>query len=161
MTTKEIVELSASVIGSLATAVACIIALWQTKLQIRRKLKLKSSTVVYNITGNIQVFLGLDVINTGYMKVIIREWRVPLKKGKKLVLIPEQSFESIHLPYKLDPGESVCLRFSLENFKSQLSELYKQGFLKNKLKFEIVDSVDNVYSVNIPPANEWLENAKK
>ena len=42
----------------------------------------------------------------------------------------------------------------------QLKELRDQGFLNknNKLKFEIVDSVDNVYSIKIPPVNKWLEN---
>ena len=159
MTTKEIIELSASVLCSLATAAACIISLWQTKVQIGRKLKLKNRAVIQETGGNIQVFLGLDIINMGYMKVIVREWRVPLKKGKKIILIPEGSFQAIHLPYKLEPGDSICLLFSLEKFKNQLKELRKQGFLNknNKLKFEIVDSVDNVYSIKIPPVNKWLE----
>lgn len=160
MTTKEIIELSASVLGSLATAAACIIALWQTKLQIGRKLKLKSRTVIQDAGGNNQVFLGLDIINIGYVKVIIREWSVPLKKGKKMILIPDGSFQAVHLPYKLEPGESICLRFPPEKFMRQLKELRDQGFLNknNKLKFEIVDSVDNVYSIKIPPVNKWLEN---
>lgn len=162
MTTKEIIELFASILGSLATAVACIIALWQTKLQIRRKLKLKSRTIVQNEGGNIQVFLGLDIINIGYMKVIIREWCVPVKKGKKLILIPEPGPQEVHLPYELEPGEGVCLLFYPENFKKKLKELESKSLLKHtsSLRFDIVDSVDNVYSIKIPPTNEWLANEK-
>ena len=74
-------------VGALATAAAVIVALWQTKFSVRKKLKLSFDphTVVMTPQNQKVRFVSLTVVNIGNRDVVIQKWG--FRVGKKNYVI--------------------------------------------------------------------------
>lgn len=162
----EKLETISSIVGALATAGACIIALWQTRIHTKHSLKLKVRLAFAKLPlGKIRPLLSLDIINNGYTKVIVKEWSIALLHNKKLVFTAiNVLFGNVSLPQTLEPSTDICLYYSAKDLNHSLKESIKQGLLKPqaKLKFEVRDSLGNIYTVKSEfSAQKWIELTEK
>lgn len=143
-------------LGAIATTVAVIVALWQTKYNQKKKLKLDffDNIKVYNPnTEEIFEFVEVSITNIGNRKVIVRQWGVHLKRGSIAIIVPPnesgmEKFVCESLPKTLDLEESVDLRWRKDRFQSFLECEYKDNINWNKpLVFYVKDSTGKQYIV--------------
>ena len=81
-------------IGAIATFSAVVVALWQTKYNNRKKLKVtvtEKNSVVSMKDNQIFHYVGLSVINIGNRDVVIKSWGFELNGDSRLVIISELS----------------------------------------------------------------------
>ena len=70
--------------SAIATAFAAIIALWQTRYQNRKKVKITfNESVIYAFGGSLELadkcqYVSLEVVNTGNRKIIISSYGIKL-----------------------------------------------------------------------------------
>lgn len=77
-------------IGSIATAAAVIVALWQTKYNYKKKLKLSFSnniTIVPENGNKFYHYVGVTITNIGNRDVIIKNWGFILNNGSKMMIV--------------------------------------------------------------------------
>jgi len=145
--------------SSVATFLACFIALWQTKQSNLKKIKFKINTAIAATGFNdTTTFICATVTNLGNRKVIIKEWSFFLKNNKKyLILTNKTPFLPIDLPKIIQPEETLDLYFEYDNFKNCLIKaIDEKNLSKNqKLTFCLKDSTGTIYKdkLNIPVKN--------
>lgn len=132
-------------IGSISTATAVFIALFQFNIQNRKNVKLEfdQSTLVQGsiITGT---FLELSIQNRGLRSIKISSWRFIYKGNKHLFIIPCSAFGlDISFPIQIESEEASSLYFPLERF---IGVVKHYGFDENKrLNMYIIDSIGSRY----------------
>lgn len=142
----------ASVIGSLATACACIISLYQTRLSLKRIIKMRvyPDYVILDGDGvklNNQKFISFDMINSGNVDVIITDAGYKLSKRHKGVFTvnPYYSSDGIITPWHehvVTPGRRLSFYFSQENFVEGLNKAFSR---KKYYLFYCHDASGNIY----------------
>ena len=81
-------------VGALATTVAVIVALWQTKFNYKKKLKLSFSDSITIVpeSGNIfYKYVGLTVTNIGNRDVVINNWGFYLNDDSLMIIVSDTS----------------------------------------------------------------------
>ena len=116
--------------SAIATAVAAIIALWQTRYQNRKKVKITfNESVIYAFGGSLELadkcqYVSLDVVNTGNRKIIISNYGIKLPDGYKWVILQEPTPAGItKLPAELDIEQCVSFAWKKDKFIMQLQIL--------------------------------------
>lgn len=117
-------------LGAVATTLAVIVALWQTKYTHKKKLKIYfiDNFQLYNQnTGASVKYIGVRVTNIGNRKLIIQNWGLHMKKGDVIILKPTEAgrFERLayaDLPRTLDLEEFIDLQLQIDRFKTFLQE---------------------------------------
>ena len=147
-------------IGALATAMAVIVALWQTKYANRKKLKIDFSdkvTVVPAIGGieNRQEFMSITATNIGNRNVKVCSWQLRLPNGRNAVVLQDTSpvgkLLSPSWPVTLEPEDSTSQYWRKDLFYAFIKDEVSRGQDKNKKIVWIVkDSTDKEYSVKSP-----------
>lgn len=136
-------------LGALATTAAVIVALWQTKYNYRKKLKLSfedNITLIPERGEEIYHYVGVEVMNIGNRDVVIQNWGFDLEDGSKMMIVPNLSpigrVIQVKLPYRLMIEEGITLYYEKKLFRNVLEENIKNGNLhKNKcINFYVTDS---------------------
>ena len=151
-------------VGALATAVAVIVALWQTKYSQKKKLKLSFySGIAVMIENKEYLFVGISIANVGNRDVVIQNWGWCLDNKELMLVHPILDFPlnqmQVQLPYKLSIEEQITLYLPKDNFLMNISENIQKKTLKaNKpIKFWVLDSTGkNHYFFSQATANEML-----
>ncbi|MBR3676384.1 MAG: hypothetical protein IKN71_04545 [Alphaproteobacteria bacterium] len=138
--------------SAFATFCACIIALWQTRYNNRKELKIFFNEYVLlshpMIPKEEQIFVGATIINKGNRPVNITEWSFELKNNKKSVLILNYKKTYLtQLPITIEPEQKVELYYERHFFEHNISELIDDNliFKNKKIKFSIRDATGKVY----------------
>lgn len=142
-------------LGALATSIAVIVALWQTKYSQKKKLDLyfTDNFQLYNQkTGEAVKFIGISVSNIGNRKVIIVNWGMNLNEGQVLILRPTDAgylerLGYVDLPKGLDIEEKLDLQWQIDRFKAFLKENEENIRKQKPLEFFVVDSTGKKYCV--------------
>lgn len=145
-------------LGALATSIAVIVALWQTKYSQKKKIKVCFTdliTLTSNLpSDNVRVeYVGIDVTNIGNRDVIIQSWGFVLqpKSNGKVLILPDRTLYGelvrIELPKRLALEESITLVYAKELFQNVLIDNCSVGKLnsKKKLQFYVCDSTGKYY----------------
>ena len=151
-------------VGALATAVAVIVALWQTKYSQKKKLKLSFSSGIAAMIGNKDyLFVGISIANIGNRDVVIKNWGWCLDNKELMLVYPVLDFPlnqmQVQLPYKLSIEEQITLYMPKDKFLLNVSENIQKKTLKaNKpIKFWVLDSTGkNHYVFSQTTANEMI-----
>ena len=156
-------------VGALATTAAVIVALWQTKYNQKKKLKLSFSNdikAVANNTSQIYPYIGINVSNIGNRNVVLSSWGFDMKRNRKVLILPDDSpigrVLTVQFPYKLGIEEEVTLTYQKEKFLDLLRDSVDKGELskRQKLVFYVMDSTGKRYTVHTPnTVNDYLEKA--
>lgn len=143
-------------LGALATTIAVIVALWQTKYSQKKKIKLLFNEDITVVPQNVKAFyryVGITVTNIGNRDIVIRSWGFKLHSGERVVIIKDTSpianLIQIDLPHKLAIEESIDLTYNKKFFLEILLENIKDKRIRQdqKLEFYVVDTTGKVYIV--------------
>lgn len=154
-------------LSAIATTGACIIALWQTTYNNRKKLKLHLSPKTYFVSNEIEMCLSIEIINVGNRKVIIKEWcyfmadKSVNKNSERIILITVfNKFMNTKLPQIICIEDSVSLHLNYTLFVNQLTELLEKNKISKtqKLIFGVKDSTGKIYKIKSKQTvNEFIE----
>lgn len=145
-------EIFWSALSSIATFLACLIALWQTKYSNRKVIKLKLYTNAYLLKGTCQIrYISIEIINIGNRKVIINEWSYfTHSKSERIKLFTEMdSIVPIKMPQTIEIENKLDLYFEYSFFVNSLKKLLEQNKLKEnqKIIFCVKDSTGKTYKI--------------
>lgn len=144
-----------STVGTIITAVAVIIALWQTKYPYKKNLKLSFSDCTRVGIGDkmdFPVLISLDVSNIGNRDIYIQEWGFIIKNKERVIFFnqvvsnkfPVQMRSSLFpaLPIHLPVEKAISLHFEQQTFLDTILECRKQKKLKDyqKIRIYVTDS---------------------
>ena len=139
-------------LGAVATFLACLIALWQTKQTFKKKVRVYFNELIYfnhpTIPQNESRFVGVTIINKGNRDVNIREWAIELKSNRKSVLILNYNKPFLtQLPIKIEPEQKADLYYEWEFFIKNIKKLTEDKLIRGnkKVKFSITDMTDEKY----------------
>lgn len=143
-------------VGALATAGAVIVALWQTRFNQKKKLKLlinENIKILAQNTETVYEYIGITATNIGNRDIIINSWGIMLRDGCRIVILndvsPIDKLIQINLPHKIAIEESIDLMYSKKHFLDILCKnIGDKKLLENKkLEFYVKDSTGNFYIV--------------
>lgn len=152
-------------LGALATTIAVIVALWQTKYNQKKKIKLSFCEDITIVQQNAKVFhryVGVKVTNIGNRDIVISSWGFKLHDGERVVVVkdtsPISSLIQIDLPHKLAIEESIDLTYSKKYFLEVLLENIQSKKIQQnqKLAFYVIDSTGKFYIVKTPQKVEEI-----
>ncbi len=149
-----------NIILALATFSAVFVALWQTKYNNRKKIKLNFTDdmkIASTMSNEFLNYVALQVINIGNRKVIIQNWGISLKNKHYLLFMPEIINDPIlkqintKTPVEINIENSVNFCFPLESFRKILKDHLDKGLFNEKehLVFKVNDSVGKTYTLKI------------
>ena len=160
-----------TLLSSMATTCAVIVALWQTRFSQKKKLKLSFTDDVCVIPDNMRKtmkYVGIEIVNIGNRCVTIKSWGFILDDGSRVLIIPDHSliYQKLFtsLPKKIEIEESISLMYERNLFVQSLNDCVKAGQLKetNKLIFYAFDSTGKEYTVRSNKAIAcYIDNTKK
>lgn len=158
-------------LAALATTIAVIVALWQTKYSQKKKIKLSFNEDITIVPQNAKVFyryVGVTVTNIGNRDIVISSWGFKLHNGERIVVVkdtsPISSLIQINLPHKIAIEESIDLTYNKKYFFDVLLENIENKKIQQdqKLEFYVIDSTGKFYIVKTPQkVDHILEKLKK
>lgn len=156
-------------LGAFATLFAVIVALWQTKYENRKKLKLsklESIKVTDTATGHVEKeFVAVKVCNIGNRAVSIMNWGFKVTHKENILLIPDTSPLATviqpSLPYRLETEESINLVYDKSHFDELVKSGCQDGTFKprRKIKIWVADSTGACYYTKTPFSAQYYSSA--
>mgnify|MGYP007105380024 CR=1 FL=1 len=143
-------------LGAIATFVAVVVALWQTKLNYKKKVQLSftDNITVMSKSGNVSYhYVGVTVTNVGNRDVVIQNWGFELDDGSQILIVPDMSpigrVLQMKLPHRLQIEEGITLYYEKALFCNVLSECIEKGKLREnkKIRFYVSDSTAKKHHV--------------
>ena len=170
MTCTEIWTLVITGLGTIATFSAVLVALYQTRLANKKKLKLTFEYNTIILLDPPVLYVSMSVANTGNKDIILDSWRIVCKSKQHCQImtdLADNSIEkalSVKLPYKLEPEERKTFYFKKDKFLELLKEKVENGELseKDKVLFLVRDSIGKDYFVKSSKSIKYyLENEEE
>ena len=144
-----------TVVGSVATTAAVIVALWQTKYSTKKRLKIEFNDDIklYNehlgkIVGE---YIGISIINIGNRDVIITDWSILTNnKSRTKIMTERQGILKVSLPAKVEIENKLDLNYEREYFNNFIKDITQKHpkLKKQKIKFQVMDSTGKKYRIN-------------
>lgn len=147
ITPKEKLELIFELLGIIATFSAVFVALWQTKIQFKKKLKIYVTEVIRLIDKN-GIFdngvrmLEVRISNIGNRDVIITDWGIYCSKKYRFQIFNNSDK---NLPHALKLEDNFCLRTPIIGIKNALIENKVSIYKYKKVKIYVNDSTGKTY----------------
>lgn len=136
-------------LGAIATFVAVVVALWQTKLNYKKKLQLSftDNITVMPESGAVSYrYVGVTITNVGNRDTVIQKWGFELDDGSQMLIVPDISpigkILQVKLPYRLQIEEGITLYYEKTLFRNSILDCIEKGKLKEnkKIRFFVSDS---------------------
>ncbi|MGN1043984.1 MAG: hypothetical protein ACI4PR_04190 [Acutalibacteraceae bacterium] len=128
-------------LGAIATFVAVIVSLWQTKLSYKKKVQLSFTnniTIVPESGNELRHYIGVTITNIGNRDVVIQNWGFELDDGSQMLIVPDASpfgrILQVKLPHRLQIEEGTILVYEKTLFYNALSDCIKKEKLKENKK---------------------------
>ena len=154
--------------SAIATTLAVIVALWQTKYANKKKAKLsfvENMTIVPMVpvgtVGHIpkNQYVGIDFTNIGNRKIILKCFWLELPNNIRAVIQPDATpIGIVSLPVELDIEENIFLPWSRSKFGAFLKD--ENALPRNqRLTFYVEDSTGVTYKCRTPKTvQQYLDN---
>lgn len=159
------------VLGAFATTAAVIVALWQTKYQNRKRLKVEFSDNVFLMhpegpARKEKEYVALTVTNVGNRPVRLEQWLMRLPDGKTSMILCDDSVIGRALaptwPMLLEPEQQTTRYWEKKLFYGYLAENEKR-FDKTwqKIKMIVKDSTGRKYQIRTKGSlADYIRDAK-
>ncbi len=134
----------------IATFLAVIVSLWQTKLSKQVSLKLDFSyNFLYDQLGNRYNTGALRVMNVGGCQITVEEWGFVLNDNSHLTVIPNQIAVGAKLPITVTPNSSAQLLVPMQKLKDALEPVIKKNLISvnDKLNVYVRDDFSRYYNL--------------
>lgn len=157
MTLVEKWTIAISAIGMLSTFTAVLVALYQSRIPYKKKIKLFFSDETYiSYNSNSIRYINLIINNVGNKRIIVKDWGIKLNQGFFIFILSDKAepdpLKPLYpkLPYTLNPEESLTLLLRYDDFKKIIEDLKNNHKIdENKaLKLVIFDTLNKKYFVN-------------
>lgn len=147
LTEKEKIELLLELLGIIATFSAVLVALWQTKMQFKKKLKINVTETMQLIERNgifddAILMLEVRVSNIGNRDVTITDWGIYCSKKCRFQIFNNSDK---NLPHPLKLEDNFCLRTPIIGIKNALIENKVSIYKYKKVKIYVNDSSGKTY----------------
>lgn len=140
-------------LGAIATFCACAIALWQTKYNNIKRIRIHFNEYIFMnhpmIPKEEQKYVGATIINDGNRPVNITEWAIELKNDKKSILILNYNKQYLtKLPVMIEPEQKAELYYEKKFFDNNITQLIHDNLINpnKKIKFTARDATDKAYT---------------
>ena len=136
-------------LGAIATFVAVVVALWQTKLNYKKKIQLSFTdniTVMSESGGASYRYIGVTITNIGNRDIVIQNWGFELDDGSQMLIVPDTSpigrMLQVKLPHRLQIEEGITLYYEKNLFRNAILDGIEKGKMKEnkKIRFYVSDS---------------------
>ena len=141
-------------LGSFATTIAVIVALWQTKYSTKKKLKLvfNDNIKIYNsVTSQVlNEYIGITIINVGNRDIVISDWAMIIEKDvRQKIMTQLQGVLKVELPKKLEIEQSLDLSYEKKYFLRAVHDAVEKNksLINKKIKFQVMDSTGKKYYI--------------
>lgn len=137
--------------SAIATTAAVIVALWQTKYNNKKKLKIKfrDNVIMANKTSK-EAYVELEVSNIGNRRIIINRYGMSLQEGFFVVSFPDEAeMKKTAEPIILDIEESKIIAWKKEDFIQLLKDQCKTSG-NSKITLFVQDTAGNLYTTTTP-----------
>lgn len=149
MTDYEIISIIISSISATVTFCAVLVALWQSHVPYKKKLKLKSTTInefgidafgrpVTNTVQKIQI----KVLNVGHQDLEITSWGIYVNKNLQLSILNLNNTSSSYL---VPTGKSIDLSVPLSTLTRNIMEYKEEIDGAAKIKFFVQTNYGKTY----------------
>lgn len=153
MTEYEIISIIISSISATATFCAVFVALWQSHVPYKKKLKIKSTTInefgidAYGnqVTDTIQK-LQIKVLNVGHQDLEITSWGIYVNKNFQLNIFNLNNASSSYL---VPIGKSINLSVPLSTLTRNIMEYKEEIDGTAKIKFFVQTNYGKTYLTKI------------
>lgn len=152
-------------LGAIATFLAVIVALWQTKYMNRKRLKLsftEVSQIVGMNSGPVEL-ATLTVSNIGNRAVTVQSWGFMINRKVQGIVLQDPSNAVLKLidtllPKKIEPEETINLVIKADNLLHNLEINVQNGNFRKKQKVKVfcTDSVGKRYIVKTRSTTEQM-----
>lgn len=147
----EAISAIGSWFGGMATFLAVVVALWQTKLSNKKSLKLAfNRTFLFDGLGGTTDGIFLTIMNTGNRTVTIEEWGFTLNDGSALAVM-DNGLISIgaKLPVTIEQDSSVQFYMPLINLANAFINAIHQSKITENDKIQVYarDSFSKRYNL--------------
>lgn len=142
--------------GAIATFLAVIVALWQTKYLNRKRLRLsftEVSQIIMTNSGTVDL-ATLTVSNIGNRAVTVQSWGFIINRKVQGLVLQDPSNSMLKLvdtllPKRVEPEESINLVIMADNLLHNLEINIESGNYRNNQKIKVfcTDSVGKKYIV--------------
>lgn len=145
--------------GSIATFLAVVVALWQTKYTNRKKLKLSFTEIsqIFGMNGGVVELATLTVSNVGNRAITVQNWGFIINRKLRGIVFQNPNDEELSLvdtllPKKLEPEETINLAMTADKLLHNLEMNIENGYFRREKKIKVfcTDSVGKVYTVKTP-----------
>lgn len=149
MTEFEIVSIVISSVSATATFCAVLVALWQSHLPYKKKLKLKSTTINelgidvfgHQVTNTIQK-IQIKVLNVGHQDLEVTSWGVYVNKNLQFNILNLNNASSSYL---VPTGKSINLSVPLSTLAKNIMEYKEQIDDTIKISFFVQTNYGKTY----------------
>lgn len=162
------IKINWEALSAIATTTACIIALWQTYVAYKKKLKFSFHDNAMVVNGEKQLeIVKLDIYNVGSRVVEITGWGLLLRNDVVVVFSPppqEWAFLGGVLPKVVEVEHSFSLYFEKASFLSTMKAQYEAGNIKenDKLKILVYDGSGTRHTIKTSKrCKEFLKYCNK
>lgn len=145
----EAISAIGSWFGGMATFLAVVVALWQTKLASKKSLKLSfNRSFTFNGFGETMDCISISIMNTGNRNITIEEFGFKMDNDSSLVVMENSIIQNgAKLPTVLEPDSAIDFHVPLVSFVNSFINAIKQGILdeNGKIKIYVRDSFSKRY----------------
>ncbi len=146
-----------TLLGTIATFLAVIVALWQTISSRKKKLEIELSfvSILNPYTQGVQEYINLKVSNTGNCPVKLSTWYMFIGDIKLCILNTAiKGAQNTTFPLFLNPSEDGTFFLEKDKFLKTVILGYKETLLKtNRLKTGCCLSTGELITINIKVSN--------
>ena len=162
------IEIDWQALSAIATFLAVLVALYQTRIANKKKLKIKfidNVKIISSLAKNIDELIDFTIINTVNKNITIRQILLYHTKEDSTLLLTDLCKYNLNnkLPKKIKPENSIDIYFERRMFLNLIKKMLEEDpKLKNKkLKFIIKDSVERQYTTKTKKTyNDYLLESK-
>ena len=151
--TTELITL----LGTIATFLAVVVALWQTTSSRKKKLKLELNfvTTLAPFTQDLEEYINLTVANIGNCSLKLSNWYMFIGDTKLCILnTPIKGTTNTSFPLFLNPSEDGSFFLEKEKFINTVMLGFKDELLKtNKLKTGCFLSTGELITIEVKITN--------
>lgn len=142
-------------VGAFATTAAVIVALWQSQLPYKRKVKIHfsdNSMIKATRESELEHIVTFSISNIGNRDITLEGLLIQIQDSSSIVLLPQfLKYETIQFPYLLSTDKSATVVMQYTQFCECLSDIVRKdkNALNKKISIVFSDNTNRKYILKL------------